>query len=192
MASVALFHPVLGIREGTLDAAARLRAEGHDVLVADLFEGRTFDDYGPAMDFVENELGHESLLQRAVAAVANLPDGFVSMGFSLGCLPAVFLAAHRPLTGVVMVAGAIPITAFDRQWPDGLAAQTHATLHDPWREQDEIDQTRQAVEAGGGALDVFDYPGSGHLFTDASLPDEYDAASTELLWSRVVAFLTGR
>ena len=114
------------------------------------------------------------------------------MGFSLGCLPAVFLAGRRALTGVVMVAGAIPITVFESQWPDGLAAQTHATLHDPWREQDEIDQTRDAVAAGGGALDVFDYPGTGHLFTDASLPDEYDAASTELLWSRVLAFVARR
>jgi dienelactone hydrolase len=192
MASVALFHPVLGIGEGTADAAARLRAAGHDVLVADLFEGCTFDDYAPAMEFVEQELGHEALLQRAVATVADLPDGFVTMGFSLGCLPAVFLAAQRPLTGVVMVAGAIPITAFGSPWPDRLAAQTHATLDDPWREQDEIDQTRVAIEAGGGALDVFDYPGTGHLFTDPSLRNEYDAASTELLWSRVLAFVAGR
>jgi hypothetical protein len=28
---------------------------------------------------------------------------------------------------------------------------------------------------------IFDYPGTGHLFTDASLPDEYDEAATEQL-----------
>ena len=28
---------------------------------------------------------------------------------------------------------------------------------------------------------VLDYPGAGHLFTDASLPDEYDPSAAELL-----------
>lgn len=35
---------------------------------------------------------------------------------------------------------------------------------------------------------MFDYPGSGHLFTDASLPEEFDAEAAELLWTRVLAF----
>ena len=46
-------------------------------------------------------------------------------------------------------------------------------------------------EAVAGA-EVFDYPGRGHLFTDPSLPDEYDAAAAELLWERVLAFLRPR
>jgi dienelactone hydrolase len=32
------------------------------------------------------------------------------------------------------------------------------------------------------------YPGAGHLFTDASLPKEYDVQATTLLWSRVLPF----
>ena len=35
---------------------------------------------------------------------------------------------------------------------------------------------------------MFDYAGTGHLFTDPSLPDEYDEQAAELLWSRVKAF----
>ena len=31
--------------------------------------------------------------------------------------------------------------------------------------------------------------GAGHLFTDPSLPGEYDAQASELLWQRVEAFL---
>ena len=46
MASIALFHSVLGVRPGVLDAAARLRAAGHEVLVGDQYGGRVFDDYG--------------------------------------------------------------------------------------------------------------------------------------------------
>jgi dienelactone hydrolase len=37
-------------------------------------------------------------------------------------------------------------------------------------------------------VQVFDYPGGGHLFTDSSLPREYDRRATELLWSRVLPF----
>ena len=39
---------------------------------------------------------------------------------------------------------------------------------------------------------LFDYPGDGHLFTDPTLPDEFDADATELLWSRVLPFVRAR
>ena len=38
------------------------------------------------------------------------------------------------------------------------------------------------------AADVFTYPGAGHLYSDASLPD-YDAKAADLTWSRVIRFL---
>jgi dienelactone hydrolase len=194
MTTVALFHPVLGVRQGVLDAAALLRSEGHDVLVADLFDGRTFDAYEPAMSFAWQELGQEQLLARASAAVTDLPDGLVPFGFSLGCVAAAHVATTRTVGGVVMASGAIPVSAFGdgRRWPAGVAAQTHATVADPWRDDEEVAQAVRDVEAGGGTLKVFDYPGSGHLFTDPSLPDEYDAALTELFWSRVLPFVAAR
>jgi dienelactone hydrolase len=191
MTTIALFHPVLGIRQGVLDAADRLRGDGHEVLVADLFEGRTFDDYGPAMSFAWEELGQETLIRRAHEAVADLPDGFLPVGFSLGCVPAVHIATRRTVTGVLMVHGAIPVSAFGdgSVWPAGVPAQTHAMLEDPWRDQDEVEQAVKDVEAAGASIEVFDYPGSGHLFTDPSLPDEYDAEATELFWSRALPFV---
>jgi dienelactone hydrolase len=159
--------------------------------VVDLYEGRTFDDYDPAMAFAEEELGHPELMRRARLAVADLPDGFLSAGFSLGCVMAVHVATQRPVSGVLMIAGALPASAFgaDSRWPAGVPAQTHSTLEDPWREQDMIDQAVREVEAAGATLEVFDYPGAGHLFTDSSLPAEYDPVGTELLWSRVLPFV---
>jgi dienelactone hydrolase len=191
MTTVALFHSVLGVRQGVLDAAERLRQDGHDVLVVDLFDGRTFDDYPPAMSFAEKEVGREVLMQRAAEAVAELPDGFVSAGFSLGCVMAVHVATERRVSGVLMVAGAIPVSAFgdNVRWPAGVPAQTHSTLADPWREQEELDQAVGDVEAGGGTIEVFDHPGSGHLFTDPTLPAEYDPVATEAFWNRVLPFV---
>lgn len=191
MTNVVLFHSVLGVRQGVLDAAERLRQDGHDVLVPDLFDGRIFDDYDPAMAFAEGELGHEELLKRALGAVDDTKSPFVSAGFSLGCVMAAYVATQRPVTGVLWIGGAIPVSAFGEgvRWPAGVPAQTHSTLEDPWREQEEIELAVRDVQAGGGSIEVFDYPGSGHLFTDPTLSAEYDAEATEILWSRALPFV---
>lgn len=191
MTTVAIFPPVLGVRRGTLDAADRLRSQGHDVLVIDPFDGRTYDEYPPAMTYAWEELGQAELMRRALDGVKDLPDGFVAMGFSLGCLMSAYVATQREVSAVVMIAGAIPVSALGADWPSGVPVQTHASVDDPWREQEEVDQTVRDVEAAGALIEVFDYPGSGHLFTDPTLPDEFDLTATESLWERVLPFLEG-
>jgi dienelactone hydrolase len=69
-----------------------------------------------------------------------------------------------------------------------VPAQIHYTSGDPFRRQASLDSLISSITAAGGPLEVFDYPGSGHLFTDETLPDEYDAASAALLWTRVLDF----
>lgn len=69
-----------------------------------------------------------------------------------------------------------------------MPAQIHYTTHDPFRDQAGIDAVTAQVSGAGASVETFDYPGAGHLFTDPSLPTEYDAHATELLWSRVLPF----
>ena len=192
MSQIVLFHSVLGVRPGVLDAAERLRADGHQVLVPDLLDGRVFDEYEPAMRHVE-DVGELTVVRRGLDVVSDLPDGFVTAGFSMGGGPAVYVATQRRVAGVLMLAGAFSVQWLgdDVRWPSGVPAQIHYSLGDPFREQEGIDATVADVQAAGGQVEVFDYPGDGHLFTDASLPDEYDAESTELMWSRVLGFLRG-
>jgi dienelactone hydrolase len=189
VATVAIFPSVLGVRPGTHDAADEFRNAGHEVHIIDIFEGRTFDDYPPAMAFAWEELGQAEMLRRALAGVSDLSDGFVPTGFSLGCMLAAYVATQRPVSGVVMIAGAIPVSLMGEQWPVGVPAQTHSMLGDPWREQAEIDQTLRDIEAARSHIDVFDYPGSGHLFSDPTLPEEYDAEATRIMWGRVLPFV---
>jgi dienelactone hydrolase len=189
VATVAIFPSVLGVRQGTHDAAEEFRNAGHEVHIIDIFEGRTFDDYPPAMAFAWEELGQAEMLRRALAGVSDLSDGFVPTGFSLGCMLAAYVATQRPVSGVVMIAGAIPVSLMGEQWPVGVPAQTHSMLGDPWREQAEIDQTLRDIEAARSHIDVFDYPGSGHLFSDPTLPEEYDAEATRIMWGRVLPFV---
>lgn len=193
MAEVALFHSVLGVRPGVLDAADRLRERGHRVLVVDQYDGRVFDDYDEAAAFVEALGSFPVLMGRAVAAVESLPDGFVAVGFSNGGGMAELVATQRPVSGVVMCSGALPLEMLGAQaWPAGVPAQIHYALGDPFRQEGWAESVAESVRAAGAEVQAFDYPGSGHLFTDPGLPGEYDRDSAELLWQRVLAFCDQR
>lgn len=188
MSQVALFHSVLGVRPGMIEAAERLRAAGHEVEVVDQYDGRVFDDYNEASAWVE-DIGFPALMEKALAAVEPLPDGFIVAGFSNGAGMAEYVATERQVGGVVMVSGALPMEMLGAsEWPAGVPAQMHHTHGDPARRQDWIDAVAHSVAAAGAPLEMFEYPGEGHLFTDPSLPGEYDRRAAETLWSRVLAF----
>ena len=192
MTTVVIFHSALGVRQGELDAAARLSAAGHEVIVPDLYDSRVFDEYEPAMEWA-GQLPEGYREQRALAAVAELSDGFVVGGFSMGSSDAVYVATRRAVSGVLQFSGLNPVEWFgdDAVWPQGVDSQSHQKVDDPFR--DPVEQQATAdVAAAGGTLELFDYAGSGHLFTDPTLPDEYDAEATELLWQRVLPFVAAR
>lgn len=188
MTQVALFHSVYGVRPGVEDAAERLRAAGHEVLVVDQYDGRVFDDYDQA-DAYAQSIGYPELMRRAAAAVEGLPDGFVVTGFSNGGGMSEYLATQRRVSGVLMLSGALALDMLGVDaWPAGVPAQIHYTVGDPRRRQEWIDAVAASTRAAGAPLEVFDYPGDGHLFTDPSLQDDYQPDEVALLWERVLAF----
>ncbi|SFO20274.1 Dienelactone hydrolase [Geodermatophilus obscurus] len=189
MASIALFHSVLGVRPGISDAAGRLRAAGHDVLVVDQYDGRVFDDYGEAGRYVE-EVGFPALMARAADAVRDLPDGFVAAGFSNGAGMAEHVATRRRVSGVLLASGALPMAVLGApSWPAGVAAQLHRATGDPHASAEWDEALAADVAAAGGVLEVVRYEVAGHLFTDPSLPAEYDAAATERFWREALSFV---
>jgi dienelactone hydrolase len=192
MSQIVLFHSVLGLRPGIHDAAQRLRADGHEVVVPDLLDGTVYDDYETAI--ASWRARSDELDRRTLEAVAHLPDGFVSAGFSAGGGQAFLAATQRPVSGVLLLSGVFVPSWLgdDVRWPQGVPAQVHTMLDDPFRDDAEaFAAQRSEVEQAGGTIEIFDYPGSGHLFADPSLPDEYDAEAADLMWSRVLGFLRG-
>ena len=188
---IALFHPSMGVRPGVLDAAGRLRAAGHRVLVVDQYDGKVFDDYATAAAFVD-EIGFPELMRRAVEGVRELPDGFVAAGFSNGAGMAEHVALHRSCAGVLLFSGTLPLSFLGvESWPTGLPAQIHYMREDPYRNPQWTDALTADIRRAGVPPEVFEYPGRGHLFTDASLPAEYDAEASELLWERALRFCAG-
>jgi len=193
MAEIVLFHSVLGPRAGVTDAADRLLAAGHTVHTPDLYrEEARFDEYDPAMAY-QDSIGYRELLRRAAADDAHLPSRLVYMGFSAGGAPAEWLAVTRPgALACILLHAALPLRAMELEldtWPASVPAQVHFMRDDPFRDQAEIDGMAADVRAAGARFELFEYAGAGHLFTDPSLPAEYDGAATATLWSRVLALL---
>ena len=188
MAEIALFHSALGVRPGITDAAERLTADGHDVLVVDQYAGRVFDDQAVAGRYVE-DLGFPELMRRAVDAVAGLADGFLVAGFSNGAGMAEHVATTRRCGGALLMSGALPLAVLGAPaWPSGTPVQLHLAVDDPLRDQSWVDAFVADVRLSGAALELDEHPVAGHLFTDPSRPDEHDPAATEALWARALPF----
>ncbi len=197
---IVLFHSVLGVRRGVTDAADRLRAAGHTVHIPNLYaEGVVFDDYEEASAHVESIGSYAELLKRTREAVADLPKEVVYAGFSNGGASAEYLAATRPGAKAAMLfSAALPLEMLleidgdpSQPWPANVPVQLHYTVDDPFRDEPGmLDKFRQTVEASGSTFEFYEYPGDGHLFTDATLPQEYDAEAAEQLWMRVLSFLS--
>jgi dienelactone hydrolase len=194
MAEVVLFHSVLGLSPGVISAAERLRAAGHTIHTPDYFDGEVFDDLGEGIR-KEEALGFQEIARRTREYVAGLPEGLVFCGFSLGAVHAEALAASRPgALGAVLMAGAVPVGALEEyfgidRWPEGVAVQVHYAADDPWVEaEEEVLPLGEAVRGAGAAFEAHSYPGSGHLFFEPGLP-EYDLASSDEMWERVLVFL---
>jgi dienelactone hydrolase len=147
-----------------------------------------FDSYDEAGRFTES-IGYPELMRRAVAAVAGLADGFVAAGFSNGGGMSEYVATHRRVAGVLLLSGALPLAMLGAErWPSEVPAQIHYTAGDPFRSQEWVDAVAASIRSAGAPVEVFDYPGDGHLFTDASLPGEYQPDEAALLWQRVLTF----
>jgi dienelactone hydrolase len=177
MADITLFHSVCGLRPAVLDDAERLRAAGHRVQTPDLFDGAVFDEIDSGMAHLRT-LDRDALQAKAFASVADVGAGHVYGGYSLGAAYAQLLVEGRPdAGGGLLLAHADKPWTVD-QWPP-VPTQAHVARDDEY-----VDDAAGAAAAG---LEVFTYDG-GHLFMDPGLAG-HDAASTALLWERVLAFL---
>lgn len=176
-----------GLRPAVHAAADRLRAAGHEVHVPDLFEGRTADSAEDGMALKE-EIGKDELLHRAVVAAAPLSDrGVVYAGFSLGGSIAQNLAlGDEKARGLLLLHGTSDIA--DDATADGLPVQLHVADPDPFEPHDWLNAWYLRMGRAGADVEIYRYPGAGHLFTDPELPD-YDEEAAEATWKVALGFL---
>ncbi len=187
MADVLLFHHALGRTAGIDAIAQRLGSAGHRVEAPDLFEGRTFTTIEDGVAHAE-DIGFATVIDRGVAAADGFSRGFVTIGISLGVLPAQKLAqTSAAVTGTVLCQAAVPVDAFGQAWPDPVGLQIHLVEHDPWAAED-VDAARELVATAGADLHL--YPGTGHLVVDQSSAD-WDPVVAGQILDRIERFLAG-
>ncbi|ARF54879.1 dienelactone hydrolase family protein [Streptomyces gilvosporeus] len=187
--TIVLFSSVCGVRPAVHAAADRLRAAGHEVIVPDLFDGRTADSVADGMALKE-EFDKDDLLKRAVTAVAPYSDrGLVYAGFSFGAAIAQNLAlADDKTRGLLLLHGTSDIA--EGAAADDLPVQLHVADPDPYEPHDWLTAWYLQMRRAGADVEIFRYAGAGHLYTDPGLPD-YDEEAAESTWRVVLGFLEG-
>jgi len=189
MAGIVLFHHVLGLTAGIEAFAAQLRSAGHIVHTPDLFDGHTFSTLEEGMAHART-VGFDTILDRGITAAEALGPDLVYAGFSMGVMPAQKLAQTREgARGALLFDSCLPVTEFGDVWPKGVPVQVHGMDADPiFADEGDLDAARTLVDTTDQA-ELFLYPGDVHVFADSSLPT-YDRTATELMTSRVLAFLS--
>ncbi len=191
VAEVLLFHHAQGLTGGCLDFAERLHVRGHVVHTPDLYEGNVFPNLEEGMHYAEG-VGFDTILERGRASAESLPADLVYAGLSLGVLPAQMLAqTRRGAKAALLVHSCIPTAEFGGPWPQGIPVQIHLMEADEWvlPPNEDLDAARQ-IEATVETAKLYLYPGERHLFTDNTLPD-YDEKATTLLTARALSLLDG-
>ncbi|MDB1088658.1 dienelactone hydrolase family protein [Streptomyces sp. ACA25] len=187
MAHVILFHSVHGLRPAVRAAADLMREAGHRVEVPDLFDGRTAETVEDGMA-LKDSIGRDELLHRAVTAAApHSSSGLVYAGFSLGGSLAQNLAlGDTHARGLLLLHGTSDLAADTAV--DGLPVQLHVADPDPFEPHDWLNTWYLRMQRTGADVEVYRYPGAGHVFTDPDLPD-HDAEAAQETWRTALAFL---
>lgn len=182
-----LFHSAQGLRPAVHAAADRLRAAGHEVHVPDLYDGRTADTVEEGME-IKDEIGKDELLRRAVLAAAPYSErGLLYAGFSLGGSIAQNLAlGDTNARGLLLLHGTSDIA--DEVSADDLPVQLHVADPDLFEPHDWLNAWYLRMRRAGADVEVFRYPGAGHLYTDPDLPD-YDEQAAEQTWRVALGFI---
>ncbi|MFG2644187.1 dienelactone hydrolase family protein [Streptomyces sp. NPDC048370] len=184
---IMLFHSTYGLRPAVEAAAERLRAAGHQVHVPDLFGGRTADTVEEGMA-LQKEIGKDELLKRAILAAAPYSErGLVYAGFSFGASVAQTLAlGDDKARGLLLLHGTSDIA--ESASADDLPVQLHLADPDPFESHDWLTSWYLQMGKAGADVEVYRYPGAGHIFTDPDLPD-WDEDAAERTWRVALAFL---
>lgn len=187
MVNVVLTHSALGLDSNLESWAEWLRGEGHDVIAPDLYGGDTFDTLEAGLQRLE-KLEMPKVVEALQAIASELDEPVVLMGFALGAAASEIAAlTEKRVAGLILVSAANSPEWFGNPpWPQGLRAQLHYAAEDPNIEPAEVEAF--AAIAPPGALEVFKYPGSAHLFAFPNYAD-YDPLAADRLRTAVRAFL---
>jgi dienelactone hydrolase len=182
---------MFGLRAVELSAAERLRGAGYRVLTPDLFDGAVAAGHGsvPALEdgfALVERIGWDTIVERARAAVRELPASTILGGFSMGVGVIGSLWPDRPAAAGVFFLHAIATV------PDGIPAGTPVQAHvadgDRFAPPGQLAAFQASAAHAGAEAALHTYPGAGHFYTDPSLPD-YNPVAAARTWQHIDALL---
>jgi carboxymethylenebutenolidase len=170
----------------------RFAAEGFVALAPDLYRGAATDEpsqaqrlmMGLAMDAAAQDIGGAAryLGQRGTGKVG-------AVGFCMGGSLALWAAAlSDDISAAVGFYPAVPWERMSPEWGNyaGKAAVLHCSEEDGTSAAEGIQIATKAIEAAGGEVTVYDYPGTRHAFFNDDRPEVYDDDAARAAWARTL------
>lgn len=179
----------------------RFAERGYVALAPDLYHGvstREPDEatklmMGLAMDRAGQDIAGAAQYLAGRAEVSGAGVGVV--GFCMGGSLALWAATlSDDVTATVGFYPAVPWERMSPTWQryEGKAALIHADEEDGGSAAAGIAQAAQAIQAAGGEVSLFDYPGTGHAFFNDQRPEAYHPQAAAQAWDRTLDFFSER
>ena len=121
--------------------------------------------------------------------------GIGTVGFCAGGSLALWSATLSDR--IVATAGFYPVLPWERMRPDwsnyaGKAAVIHCDEGDGGSGAPGVQLAKQAIEAAGGQVTLYDYPGTQHAFFNDDRPEVYHAEAAASAWARTLELFRSR
>lgn len=193
---VIVVHEWHGINDTVRDLCERFASEGFVALAPDLYHGEVATDDEAAAALMQ-KLSTSGAMEDIAAAVATLraspqASGKVGVvGFCMGGAMAFAAAIAVDDIDCAVPFYGIPIEAYWDAAKVRAPIQAHFAQHDGWAKADRAAEYCEAVNAGGGSMELFVYD-AGHAFMRPGEGGPYHAESAALAWERAIAFLKAK
>jgi len=183
------------------DVADRFAAEGFVALAPDFFHGAKTDEPDEAMRLLMGLAMDQAAkdIQGAARYLTGRSDvtsrGVGAVGFCMGGSLALWSGA---LADEVQVAvGFYPAMPWERMSPTwgnyaSKTAMIHASEEDGTSKAEGVQTAVAGIEAAGGDVEIYDYPGSHHAFFNDRRPEAYSEEHSTNAWRRTVELLGSR
>jgi carboxymethylenebutenolidase len=127
-----------------------------------------------------------------LAAHPAVTGGIGCVGFCMGGSLALWSATLSPR--ITLAVGFYPAMPWERMAPkwdnyQDKRAVIHCCEGDGTSAAPGIQQAVQGIEDGGGAVTVYDYPGTHHAFFNDDRPEAYDRRAAATAWARTLEAL---
>jgi carboxymethylenebutenolidase len=176
----------------------RFAAEGFVALAPDLYRGATTDEPDEAMRLMMG-LAMDTAAKDIAGAARYLRTRFGgavgAVGFCLGGSLALWSAAlSDDIRAAVGFYPAVPWERMNPEWGNyaGKVAVIHCSEEDGTSAADGIQVARKAIEAAGGEVTVYDYPGTRHAFFNDDRSEVYSGDAARAAWARTLEVFRSR